>query len=116
MFEEFYEMYKKEEQYIIVLIPYILGAEYHKGSFQDMTALTSGMVLFDSGKEERLECSVTDEERNSEKGWEKLCNRSKLNAIQQSGLTAKINNSHKELLKKHHQKCMVLKIVVLDGL
>ena len=43
-----------------------------------MTVVTLGMVFCDTGKvstkEERLEWPVTDEERNSEKGWERFQN------------------------------------------
>ena len=43
-----------------------------------MTVVTLGMVFCDTGKvttkEERLEWPVTDEERNSEKGWGRFHN------------------------------------------
>ena len=74
MFEEFYEMYKPEEQEVIALINRCIGGGYNnKGDFWQMTVVTLGMVFCDTGKvttkEERLEWPVTDEERNSEKGW-----------------------------------------------
>lgn len=74
MFESFYEMYDPEEQEVIILIRNILGAGYHQnGDFWNMTAISLGMVFCDTGKvhikEERLEWPVTEEERNSEKGW-----------------------------------------------
>lgn len=74
MFEEFYEMYESEEQEVVALINRCIGGGYHsKGGFWSMTVVTLGMVFCDSGKvstkEERLEWPVTDEERNSDKGW-----------------------------------------------
>ena len=74
MFEEFYEMYEPEEQEVVALIKRCIGGGYNwKGSFWEMTVVTLGMVFCDTGKvstkEERLEWPVTDEERNSEKGW-----------------------------------------------
>ena len=74
MFEEFYEMYEPEEQEVVALINRCIGGGYNwKGSFWEMTVVTLGMVFCDTGevttKEERLEWPVTEEERNSEKGW-----------------------------------------------
>ena len=74
MFEEFYEMYEPEEQDVIALLNRCIGGGYNnKGGFWQMTVVTLGMVFCDTGKvttkEERLEWPVTDEERNSEKGW-----------------------------------------------
>ena len=74
MFEEFYEMYDPEEQEVVALINRCIGGGYNwKGKFWEMTVVTLGMVFCDtdkvSTKEERLEWPVTDEERNSEKGW-----------------------------------------------
>ena len=79
MFEEFYVMYEPEEQEVVALINRCIGGGYHsKGGFWSMTAQTLGMVFCDSGKvsakEERLEWPVTDEERNSDKGWGRFCN------------------------------------------
>ena len=74
MFEEFYEMYETEEQEVVALIRNCIGGGYNnKGNFWEMTVVTLGMVFCDTGKvstkEERLEWPVTDEDRNSEKGW-----------------------------------------------
>lgn len=79
MFEEFYQKYETEEQEVIALIRKCVGAGHHKGDsgdFWDMTAITFGMVFCNTGKvsinEGRLEWPVTEEERNSEKGWGRL--------------------------------------------
>ena len=74
MFEEFYEMYEPEEQEVVALINRCIGGGYNnRGNFWEMTVVTLGMVFCDTGKvstkEERLDWPVTDEERNSEKGW-----------------------------------------------
>ena len=74
MFEEFYEMYEPEEQEVVALINRCIGGGYNwKGKFWEMTVVTLGMVFCDTGKvstkEEHLEWPVTDEERNSDKGW-----------------------------------------------
>ena len=74
MFEEFYEMYEPEEQEVVALINRCIGGGYNwKGSFWEMTVVTLGMVFCDTGevttKEERLDWPVTEEERNSDKGW-----------------------------------------------
>ena len=74
MFEEFYEMYEPEEQEVVALINRCIGGGYNwKGKFWEMTVVTLGMVFCDTGKvstkEERLDWPVSDEERNSEKGW-----------------------------------------------
>lgn len=74
MFEEFYEMYEPEEQEVVALINRCIGGGYNwKGSFWEMTVVTLGIVFCDTGKvstkEERLDWPVTDEERNSDKGW-----------------------------------------------
>lgn len=79
MFEEFYEMYEPEEQEVVALINRCIGGGYNrKGNFWEMTVVTLGVVFCDTGKvstkEERLEWPVTDEERNSEKGWERFQN------------------------------------------
>ena len=79
MFEEFYEMYEPQEQEVVALINRCIGAGYHnKGGFWEMTVVTLGMVFCDTGKistkEERLEWPVTEEERNSEKGWNRFGN------------------------------------------
>ena len=79
MFEEFYEMYEPEEQEVVALINRCIGGGYNnKGGFWQMTVVTLGMVFCDTGKvttkEERLEWPVTDEERNSDKGWERFQN------------------------------------------
>ena len=79
MFEEFYEMYEPEEQEVIALINRCIGGGYNnKGDFWQMTVVTLGMVFCDTGKvstkEERLEWPVTDEERNSDKGWGRFQN------------------------------------------
>ena len=76
MFEEFYEMYEPEEQEVVALINRCIGGGYNnRGNFWQMTVVTLGMVFCDTGKvttkEERLEWPVTDEERNSDKGWER---------------------------------------------
>ena len=77
MFEEFYEMYEPEEQEVVALINRCIGGGYNnRGNFWEMTVVTLGMVFCDTGKvstkEERLEWPVTDEERNSDKGWEQM--------------------------------------------
>ena len=74
MFEEFYEMYEPEEQEVVALINRCIGGGFNwKGNFWEMTVVTLGMVFCDTGKvstkEERLDWPVTEEERNSEKGW-----------------------------------------------
>ena len=74
MFEEFYEMYEPEEQEVVALINRCIGGGYNwKGNFWEMTVVTLGMVFCGTGevstKEERLDWPVTDEERNSDKGW-----------------------------------------------
>ena len=79
MFEEFYEMYEPEEQEVVALINRCIGGGYNwKGKFWEMTVVTLGMVFCDTGKvstkEERLDWPVTDEERNSEKGWGRFHN------------------------------------------
>ena len=79
MFEEFYEMYEPEEQEVVALINRCIGGGYNnRGNFWEMTVVTLGVVFCDTGKvttkEERLEWPVTDEERHSEKGWERFQN------------------------------------------
>ena len=74
MFEEFFEMYEPEEQEVVALINRCIGGGYNnRGNFWEMTVVTLGMVFCNTGtlstKEERLEWPVTDEERNSNKGW-----------------------------------------------
>ena len=74
MFEEFYEMYEPEEQEVVALINRCIGGGFNwKGNFWEMTVVTLGMVFCDTGKvttkEERLDWPVTEEERNSDKGW-----------------------------------------------
>ena len=74
MFEEFYEMYEPEEQEVVALINRCIGGGFNwKGNFWEMTVVTLGIVFCDTGKvstkEERLEWPVTEEERNSDKGW-----------------------------------------------
>ncbi len=60
MFEEFYEMYEPEEQEVIALINRCIGGGYNnRGNFWQMTA---------------VDWPVTDEERNSEKGWGRFHN------------------------------------------
>lgn len=71
-FETFYERYDSEEKEVIVLIQRTLGAGYDNG-FWDMTVIALGMVFCSTGeidlREGRLEWPVTEEERNTEKGW-----------------------------------------------
>ena len=79
MFEEFYEMYESEEQEVVALINRCIGGGYNwKGKFWEMTVVTLGIVFCDTGKvstkEERLDWPVTDEERNSDKGWGRFRN------------------------------------------
>ena len=79
MFEEFYEIYEPEDQEVVALINRCIGGGFNwKGNFWEMTVVTLGIVFCDTGKvstkEERLEWPVTDEERNSEKGWERFQN------------------------------------------
>ena len=79
MFEEFYEMYEPEEQEVVALINRCIGGGYNwKGNFWEMTVVTLGIVFCGTGKvstkEERLDWSVTDEERNSDKGWGRFRN------------------------------------------
>ena len=83
MFEEFYEMYEPEEQEVVALINRCIGGGFNwKGNFWEMTVVTLGMVFCDTGKvstkEERLEWPVTDEERNSDKGWGRFGNEQNL--------------------------------------
>lgn len=77
MFEAFYEKYAPEEQEVVVLIRNCIGGGYNnKGDFWEMAAISLGMVFCANGekniREGRLEWPVTDEERNSEKGWGKF--------------------------------------------
>ncbi|MCQ4955063.1 DUF7021 domain-containing protein, partial [Holdemania filiformis] len=63
-----------EEQEVVALINRCIGGGYNwKGKFWEMTVVTLGIVFCDTGKvstkEERLEWPVTEEERNSDKGW-----------------------------------------------
>ena len=79
MFEEFYEMYEPEEQEVVALINRCIGGGYNwKGKFWEMTVVTLGIMFCDTGevstKEERLDWSVTDEDRNGEKGWGRFRN------------------------------------------
>lgn len=79
MFEEFYEMYESEEQEVVALINRCIGGGYNwKGKFWEMTVVTLGIMFCDTGevstKEERLDWSVTDEDRNGEKGWGRFRN------------------------------------------
>ena len=58
----------------IALINRCIGGGFNwKGNFWEMTVVTLGIVFCDTGevttKEERLDWPVTEEERNSEKGW-----------------------------------------------
>lgn len=75
MFEKFYERYAPEEKEVIVLIQHTLGAGYDNG-FWDMTVISLGMVFCVTGevniREGRLEWPVTEEEINSEKGWNRF--------------------------------------------
>lgn len=75
MFEKFYERYDSEEKEVIALIQRTLGAGYNNG-FWDMAVISLGMVFCDTGKadirEGRLEWPVTEEEKNSEKGWNRF--------------------------------------------
>ena len=79
MFEEFYQKYETEELEVIALIRNCIGAGYHKGDngdFWGMTVITLGIMFCNTDKisikEGRLEWPVTEEERNSEKGWGRL--------------------------------------------
>lgn len=74
MFESFYEMYEPEEQEVTALISHTLGAGYNNhGGFWQMTVSSLGLVFCADGRAEirdgRLEWPVTEEERNSDKGW-----------------------------------------------
>lgn len=74
MFEAFYEKYAPEEQEVLALIRNCSGGGYNnKGDFWEMTAISLGMVFCATGendiREGRLKWPVTEEERNSEKGW-----------------------------------------------
>ena len=75
MFEKFYERYTPEEKEVIVLIQRTLGARYDNG-FLDMIVISLGMVFCATGevniREGRLEWPVTEEEKNSEKGWNRF--------------------------------------------
>lgn len=75
MFEKFYERYAPEEKEVIVLIQHTLGAGYDNG-FWDMTVISLGMVFCVTGevniREGRLEWPVTEEEKNSEKAWNRF--------------------------------------------
>ncbi len=74
-FDKFYERYASEEKEVIVLIQNTLGAGYDNG-FWDMTVISLGMVFCASGevniREGRLEWPVTEEEKNSERGWKRF--------------------------------------------
>ena len=76
MFEKFYERYAPEEKEVIVLIQHTLGAGYDNNGFWDMTVITLGMVFCATGevniREGRLEWPVTEEEKNSERGWKRF--------------------------------------------
>ena len=79
MFEEFYEMYESEEQEVVALINRCIGGGYNwKGKFWEMTVVTLGIMFCETGevstKEEQLDWPVTDEERDSEKGWGRFRN------------------------------------------
>ncbi len=74
-FDKFYERYNPEEKEVIVLIQNTLGAGYDNG-FWDMTVISLGMVFCTTGevniREGRLEWPVTEEEKNSERGWKRF--------------------------------------------
>jgi len=74
-FDKFYERYASEEKEVIILIQNTLGAGYDNG-FWDMTVISLGMVFCASGevniREGRLEWPVTEEEKNSERGWKRF--------------------------------------------
>ena len=76
MFEKFYERYAPEEKEVIVLIQHTLGAGYDNNGFWDMTVISLGMVFCATGevniREDRLEWPVTEEEKNSERGWKRF--------------------------------------------
>ena len=76
MFEKFYERYAPEEKEVIVLIQHTLGAGYDNNGFWDMTVISLGMVFCATGevniREGRLEWPVTEEEKNSERGWKRF--------------------------------------------
>ena len=76
MFEKFYERYAPEEKEVIVLIQHTLGAGYDNNGFWDMTVISVGMVFCATGevniREGRLEWPVTEEEKNSERGWKRF--------------------------------------------
>ena len=69
MFEEFYEMYEPEEQEVVALINRCIGGGFNwKGNFWEMTVETLNT------EKERLDWPVTNEERNSDKGWGRFQN------------------------------------------
>ena len=76
MFEKFYERYAPEEKEVIVLIQHTLGAGYDNNGFWDMTVISLGMVFCATGevniREGRLEWPVTEEGKNSERGWKRF--------------------------------------------
>ena len=76
MFEKFYERYAPEEKEVIVLIQHTLGAGYDNNGFWDMTVISLGMVFCATGevniREGRLEWPVTEDEKNSERGWKRF--------------------------------------------
>ena len=76
MFEKFYERYAPEEKEVIVLIQHTLGAGYDNNGFWDMTVISLGMVFCATCevniREGRLEWPVTEEEKNSERGWKRF--------------------------------------------
>ena len=116
MFEEFYEMYESKEQEVIALINRCIGGGFNwKGNFWEMTVVTLGIVFCDTGevttKEERLDWPVTEEERNSEKGWgrfekEQIC-RLKIRRI------SEIVNAHEDcpelqaVLDEYHKPVVI---------
>ena len=77
MFERFYEKYAAEEQEAMVLVRDCVGAGKN-GDFWEMTAISLGMVFCADNRtyigEGRLKWPVTEEERNTKKGWGRLGN------------------------------------------
>ena len=75
MNEKFYEKYSCEEQEVIVLIQKVIGASPFLDKL-NMLATTLGMVFCADNKIEvkkgRLNWLVTNEERNSKKGWNRF--------------------------------------------
>ena len=139
MFEEFYEMYEPEEQEVVALINRCIGGGFNwKGNFWEMIVVTLGMVFCNTGKvstkEERLDWPVTEEERNSEKGWgrfgkEQIC-RLKIRRMKEElakdlvvrpWCISEIVNTHEDcpelqaVLEEYHKPVVIQEMCIRDS-